>query len=177
MRVTPPEVRFTLPIRTDMVPLMQCRAVSTHWEAITLPEQVNEPLLSTAAAQGADETVPPPMMGCGPAGAATAPEEAPRTPISAVPSRASRGRMRIGGLLGRGGPGVAGRGRTTAGIPAAADIESCRCRLGRAVAVFKDLIEIDQCNDLATRSAVYRLVRPRVTRTGPFRPPVMLITA
>ena len=74
MRVTPPEARFTLPTRTDMVPLMQCRAVSTHCGAITLPEQVNEPLLSTAAAHGADETVPPPMMGCGPAGAAAAPD-------------------------------------------------------------------------------------------------------
>ena len=72
MRVTPPEVRLTLPTRTDMVPLTQCRAVSTHCAAMTLPEQVNEPLLSTAAAQGADETVPPPMIGCGPAGAADA---------------------------------------------------------------------------------------------------------
>jgi hypothetical protein len=29
VRVTPPEVRFTLPTATDIVPLMQCRAVST----------------------------------------------------------------------------------------------------------------------------------------------------
>ena len=35
------------------MPLTQCRAVSTHWGAITLPEQVNEPLLNTAAAHGA----------------------------------------------------------------------------------------------------------------------------
>ena len=29
VRVVPPEERFTLPTRTDIVPLMQCRAVST----------------------------------------------------------------------------------------------------------------------------------------------------
>ena len=29
VRVTPPEDRLTLPTRTDIVPLMQCRAVST----------------------------------------------------------------------------------------------------------------------------------------------------
>jgi hypothetical protein len=29
VRVTPPDDRFTLPTRTDIVPLMQCRAVST----------------------------------------------------------------------------------------------------------------------------------------------------
>ncbi|GAA2701607.1 hypothetical protein GCM10010429_05590 [Micromonospora olivasterospora] len=98
-----------------MLPLMQCRAVSTHDEAITLPEQVNEPLLKTAAAQGADETVPPPMMGWGPAGAATAPLAAPSTPTSAAPSTASRERIRIGTYSLPHGPGGRRVGRTGGG--------------------------------------------------------------
>ena len=108
MRVRPPEVRLTLPTRTDIVPLTQCRAVSTQCGAMIVPEQVNEPLLSTAAAHGADETVLPPMIGCGPAGAARAPELAPSRPAAAVASTAIMDRMRMGAPSGW-GPGSPGR--------------------------------------------------------------------
>ncbi|GIJ39419.1 hypothetical protein Vwe01_27440 [Micromonospora andamanensis] len=53
-------------------------------------------MLKTAAAHGAEETVPPPMM-YGATGEATAPELAPSTPAMAVAKTAIRDRMRIGG--------------------------------------------------------------------------------
>src|SRR5690606_36032615 len=63
LATVPPLVRFTLPTRTCMVlPPTQCRAVSTHRGAMIEPEQVNDPSRNTATAQGAEETVLPPMI-------------------------------------------------------------------------------------------------------------------
>src|SRR5690349_10251500 len=60
-----------------------------------VPEQVKLPLLSTAAAHGADETVPPPMMLVpGSSTAAEAAEGAARAPVRTVASEATTMRMR-----------------------------------------------------------------------------------
>src|SRR5690348_9290310 len=60
-----------------------------------VPEQVKLPLLSTAAAHGADETVPPPMMLVpGSDGAAETPAGEARAPVRAATSEATTMRMR-----------------------------------------------------------------------------------
>src|SRR5690349_17166664 len=59
-----------------------------------VPEHVKLPLLRTAAAQGADATVLPPMMRSGPTGAAVATAGAARTPVRAVAREATTMRMR-----------------------------------------------------------------------------------
>jgi hypothetical protein len=70
-----------------------------------VPEQVKRPLLSTAAAHGADETVLPPMMFVvGSVGAAVAAAGTASTPVRAVAREATTMRMRTPGSF---------RGRST----------------------------------------------------------------
>jgi hypothetical protein len=77
-----------------MLPLTQCRAVSTHCGAMIVPEQVNEPLLNTAAAQGAEDTVLPPMIR-GVGSAATAVPGTTRAPVTVAAIAAAARRMRM----------------------------------------------------------------------------------
>src|SRR5690349_8331138 len=84
-----------------------------------VPEQVKLPLLKTAAAHGADDTVLPPMMRCGPSSAALAAAGTASTPVRAVAREATAMRMRTPGSFRfrRCGGGHRSRVRSSAAHP------------------------------------------------------------